>query len=73
MGPYLFIAKHPGGRQNHSDEYVVDYFSAGNTWIGYNDIESIRAKVEYARGKGLLGYYAWPVGCDRDGTLSAAR
>jgi chitinase len=67
-----FIAKHPGGRQNHSDEYVVDYFSAGNTWIGYNDIESIRAKVEYARGKGLLGYYAWHVGGDRDGTLSGA-
>jgi chitinase len=67
-----FIAKHPGGRQNHSDEYVVDYFSAGNTWIGYNDIQSIRAKVEYARGKGLLGYYAWHVGGDRDGTLSGA-
>ncbi|XP_059435767.1 class V chitinase-like [Corylus avellana] len=67
-----FIEKHPGGRHDHSDEYVVDYFSAGNTWIGYNDIQSIRAKVEYARGKGLLGYYAWHVGGDRDGTLSGA-
>ncbi|XP_059455018.1 class V chitinase-like [Corylus avellana] len=67
-----FIEKHPGRRQDHSDKYVVDYFSAGNTWIGYNDIQSIRAKVEYTRGKGLLGYYAWHVGSDRDGTLSGA-
>ncbi|XP_059455022.1 class V chitinase-like [Corylus avellana] len=67
-----FIEKHPGGRHDHSDEYVVDYFSTGNTWIGYNDIQSIRAKVDYARGKGLLGYYAWHVGGDRDGTLSGA-
>ncbi|XP_059455133.1 class V chitinase-like [Corylus avellana] len=67
-----FIEKHPGGRQDHSDKYVVDYFSAENTWIGYNDIHSIRAKVEYARGKGLLGYYAWHAGGDRDGTLSGA-
>jgi hypothetical protein len=35
-------------------------------------INSITAKVEYAKEKALLGYYAWQVADDRNGTLARA-
>ncbi|KAK5817408.1 hypothetical protein PVK06_022332 [Gossypium arboreum] len=50
-----------------------NYCYAGTTWIGYDDTESIRAKVSYVKQNGLLGYFAWHVGADDDGrTLSRA-
>ncbi|XP_012440881.1 class V chitinase isoform X2 [Gossypium raimondii] len=50
-----------------------NYCYAGTTWIGYDDTESIRAKVSYVKQNGLLGYFAWHVGADDDGrTLSKA-
>ncbi|XP_059455098.1 class V chitinase-like [Corylus avellana] len=67
-----FIETHPEGNEKYSADYVLDYFSAEKTWIGYNGIKSITAKVTYARDKTLLGYYAWHVGGDRDRTLSGA-
>jgi chitinase len=67
-----FIEKHSSGKAKHSEDYVVDYFSHGTTWIGYNDTKSIKAKVEYAKEKALLGYYAWHVGGDRKWILSTA-
>nr|POE57779.1 putative endochitinase [Quercus suber] len=41
----------------------------GTTWVGYDDVKSILAKVLYAKGKGLLGYFAWRVGFDDNWTL----
>jgi hypothetical protein len=35
-------------------------------------INSITAKVEYAKEKALLGYYAWQVADNRNGTLAQA-
>ncbi|TYG59991.1 hypothetical protein ES288_D07G031200v1 [Gossypium darwinii] len=50
-----------------------NYCYAGTTWIGYDDTESIRAKVSYVKQNGLLGYFAWHVGADDEGrTLSRA-
>ncbi|XAR66786.1 hypothetical protein NMG60_11013122 [Bertholletia excelsa] len=49
---------------------VTNYCYAGTTWIGYDDVSSISAKVSYAKQKGLLGYFAWHVAQDDNWTLS---
>lgn len=49
---------------------VVNYCYAGSTWIGYDDVASISAKVKYAKGKGLRGYFAWAVHGDYNWVLS---
>ncbi|XP_020267030.1 acidic mammalian chitinase-like, partial [Asparagus officinalis] len=49
---------------------VVNYCYAGSTWIGYDDVASISAKVKYAKGKALRGYFAWAVHGDYNWVLS---
>ncbi|XP_015892901.3 class V chitinase [Ziziphus jujuba] len=49
---------------------VTDYAYSGTTWIGYDDTQSVSTKVSYAKGKGLLGYFAWHVGADSNWVLS---
>lgn len=49
---------------------VTDYCYSGTTWIGYDDVRSVSTKVGYAKGKGLLGYFAWHVGADSNWVLS---
>lgn len=52
-------------------KYVTNYCYSGNTWISYDDVGSIKAKISYSNFIGLLGYYAWEVGSDDDSfTLS---
>ncbi|GMH04473.1 hypothetical protein Nepgr_006312 [Nepenthes gracilis] len=43
---------------------VENYCYSGTTWITYDDVQSITAKVSYAKQQGLLGYFAWHVGAD---------
>ena len=50
--------------------FVTNYCYSGTTWIGYDDTQSISTKVTYAKGKGLLGYFAWQVGQDLNSVLS---
>jgi hypothetical protein len=45
-------------------------FLIGPLHIGYDDTQSISTKVTYAKGKGLLGYFAWHVGADKNFALS---
>ncbi|PON78109.1 1,4-alpha-glucan-branching enzyme [Parasponia andersonii] len=47
-----------------------DYAYFQTTWIGYDDIKSVSTKVSYAKGKGLLGYFAWSVAYDYKWVLS---
>ncbi|XP_058114126.1 class V chitinase-like isoform X1 [Magnolia sinica] len=49
---------------------VTDYCYAGSTWIGFDGVRSVAAKVSYAKSKGLLGYFAWSVGGDSNWELS---
>ncbi|XP_057767872.1 class V chitinase-like [Salvia miltiorrhiza] len=49
---------------------VTNYCYSGTTWIGYDDTQSIAAKVSYAKQRGLLGYFAWHVGVDNNWALS---
>lgn len=58
------------GTTVYNSSIVTDYCFAGTTWIGYDDTRSISTKVTYAKGKGLLGYFAWHVGADQNHLLS---
>ncbi|KAB1211843.1 Chitotriosidase-1 [Morella rubra] len=64
-----FIAQN-GATAVFNSTIVTDYCYAGTTWIGYDDTQSISTKVTYAKGKGLLGYFAWHVGADKAFALS---
>ena len=59
-----------GATKVYNSTYVGDYCYVNTTWIGYDDTPSISTKVSYAKGKGLLGYFAWHVGVDYNWVLS---
>ncbi|RDY12089.1 Chitotriosidase-1, partial [Mucuna pruriens] len=61
-----------GGRITYNATYVVNYFSIGSTWIGFDDVEVVKMKVSYAREKKLLGYVVWEVPYDDNWILSSA-
>ncbi|NP_001312815.1 chitotriosidase-1-like precursor [Nicotiana tabacum] len=49
---------------------VGDYCYSGSNWISYDDTQSVRNKVNYVKGRGLLGYFAWHVAGDQNWGLS---
>ncbi|GLJ54636.1 hypothetical protein SUGI_1173800 [Cryptomeria japonica] len=51
---------------------VSAYCYSGLVWIGYDNEQSVRGKVEYAKQKGLLGYFFWNVVQDSNWALSIA-
>ncbi|KAH7671874.1 chitinase protein [Dioscorea alata] len=59
-----------GATTVYNSTYVVNYCYSGNTWIGYDDVDAIGAKVSYVKSKALRGYFAWSVGGDYNWTLS---
>lgn len=61
-----------GVKVKFSSNYVVNYVSIGSVWIGFDDVESVRSKVGYAKEKGLLGYFVWQVTFDDGWVLSQA-
>ncbi|XP_044488844.1 uncharacterized protein LOC123213475 isoform X2 [Mangifera indica] len=54
----------------YNSTYVVNYWSKRTTWIGFDDVEAIRAKVSYAKEKRLPGYFVWQVSHDFNWVLS---
>lgn len=55
----------------HFDGDFVFYYSyAGDSWIGYDDIMSVDLKIQFARSRGLGGYFFWALGQDKDWTIS---
>ncbi|KAJ6746175.1 CHITINASE [Salix koriyanagi] len=64
-----FIAQN-GARALYNSSFVSNFCYSGTTWIGYDDKESISAKVIYAKNRGLLGYFAWHAGVDDKWALS---
>ncbi|KAJ0031800.1 hypothetical protein Pint_14748 [Pistacia integerrima] len=67
------IERHgPNVQVIYNETYVVNYFTIGTSWINFDDVEAIRAKVSYAKEKGLLGYVAWQVSYDDNCVLSEA-
>ena len=65
-----FITQNTATTTVYNSTFVTNYCYSGTTWIGYDDTQSISTKVTYAKGKGLLGYFAWQVGQDKDFVLS---
>ncbi|XP_059462180.1 G-type lectin S-receptor-like serine/threonine-protein kinase At1g11330 isoform X2 [Corylus avellana] len=56
----------------YNDSYVVNSCTIGPTWINYDDVEAIRAKVSYSKQNGLLGFNVFQVGNDDNWVLSRA-
>ncbi|KAK7329973.1 hypothetical protein VNO77_24156 [Canavalia gladiata] len=54
----------------YNPTYVTDYCYSGTTWIGYDDTQSVTAKVTYIKQKTLLGYFFWQVASDSNWLLS---
>ncbi|XP_062098324.1 class V chitinase CHIT5a-like [Humulus lupulus] len=53
------------------DKQAVSFYSySGDSWIGYEDVPSIRFKVRFARSMGLGGYFFWALGQDKEWTIS---
>ncbi|KHN12312.1 Chitotriosidase-1 [Glycine soja] len=52
--------------------YVTNYCFKGTDWFGYDDTQSISAKVVNAKQKGLVGYFAWHIEQDSNWALSQA-
>ncbi|XP_049360030.1 G-type lectin S-receptor-like serine/threonine-protein kinase CES101 [Solanum verrucosum] len=50
--------------ESASDMANLDYCYSGNTWISYDDIQSVRTKVSYIKSRELLGYYAFDISGD---------
>ncbi|XP_073278083.1 class V chitinase-like [Primulina huaijiensis] len=65
-----FIASNSGTVVVYNSTIVTNYCYSGTTWMGYDDTQSVAAKVSYAKDKGLLGYFAWHVGVDSNWALS---
>ncbi|KAL1372165.1 hypothetical protein HN51_002310 [Arachis hypogaea] len=58
-------------QQVYHSAYVTNYCYSGNTWIGYDDTQSVSAKIIYAKGRGMVGYFSWQVsGDDTSSTLA---
>ncbi|KAK4265348.1 hypothetical protein QN277_026411 [Acacia crassicarpa] len=55
---------------SYNSTYVTNYAQKGSDWYGYDDTQSISAKVSYAKQKGLLGYFAWSIEQDNNWILS---
>ncbi|KAA3486217.1 G-type lectin S-receptor-like protein serine/threonine-protein kinase CES101 [Gossypium australe] len=57
----------------YNSTYVVNYCILGwSSWINFDDVEAIKAKVSYAKVKGLLGYNAFQLSNDDNWVLSQA-
>ncbi|XP_071704103.1 class V chitinase CHIT5a-like [Rutidosis leptorrhynchoides] len=54
------------------DNTRVSYYSyAGESWMSFDDIESIRSKVHYAQDRALGGYFFWAIGQDLEWAISS--
>ncbi|KAK9055159.1 hypothetical protein SSX86_026241 [Deinandra increscens subsp. villosa] len=53
------------------DEPTVSYYSyAGTSWIGYDDVESVKRKIEYAQSLNIGGYFFWTIIGDQNWKIS---
>uniref|UniRef100_A0A2P2MFD1 GH18 domain-containing protein n=1 Tax=Rhizophora mucronata TaxID=61149 RepID=A0A2P2MFD1_RHIMU len=61
-----------GAKPVYNSTYVVNYFVAGSIWINYDDVETVRAKIAYAKEKGMRGYNVFQIANDDNWALSYA-
>ncbi|XP_059460297.1 class V chitinase CHIT5a-like [Corylus avellana] len=54
------------------DGQTASFYSyAGDYWIGYDDVQSVRLKILFARSRQLGGYFFWALGQDKGWTISS--
>lgn len=56
----------------HNATYVVDLFTSPTIWINFDDVETVKAKISYAKEKGLIGFIAFQLSNDENWALSRA-
>ncbi|KAH9654524.1 Receptor-like serine/threonine-protein kinase [Citrus sinensis] len=61
-----------GAAPVYNASYVVNLFTSGATWINFDGVETIKAKISYAKEKNLLGYKAFQLSNDDNWALSRA-
>ncbi|KEH36081.1 glycoside hydrolase family 18 protein [Medicago truncatula] len=64
--------KNDGAQIVYNSTYAQNYCFKGTDWYGYDDTQSISAKVAYAKQNGLFGYFAWHIEQDNNWALSQA-
>ncbi|KAJ1414156.1 Glycoside hydrolase family 18, catalytic domain [Sesbania bispinosa] len=64
--------KNAGAQVVFDSTFVTNYCFIGTDWFGYDDTQSISAKVSYAKQRGLVGYFAWHIEQDSNWALSHA-
>ncbi|KAK2644351.1 hypothetical protein Ddye_019546, partial [Dipteronia dyeriana] len=56
----------------YNGTFGVNFFTSGQTWINFDSVEAIRARVSFAKEKGLLGYSVFQLANDDNWELSTA-
>lgn len=53
-----------GWRVERNDEQKIPYAYSNNEWVGYDDPESLRAKVQFIKQKDVAGAMFWALDFD---------
>lgn len=61
-----------GAAAVYNSTYVTKLFVVGSTWINFDDVETIKAKVSYAKENNLSGYSVFQLSNDDNWILSRA-
>ncbi|KAI3811291.1 hypothetical protein L1987_21012 [Smallanthus sonchifolius] len=74
-GAMLYAEVQEFNAQNNAkvvyDEPIVSYYSvAGTSWIGYDDVASVKLKIKYAQSLNIGGYFFWAVNGDQEWKIS---
>ncbi|OMO57890.1 hypothetical protein CCACVL1_25655 [Corchorus capsularis] len=61
-----------GVASEYNATYVVNLFTYTTVWINFDGVETVKAKIAYAKEKGLAGYCAFQLSNDDNWALSRA-
>ncbi|XP_054583412.1 chitotriosidase-1 [Eptesicus fuscus] len=61
---YYEVCAWQGAAQHRIPEQAVPYASRGDQWVGFDDAESLKAKVGYLKRRGLGGAMVWAMDMD---------
>nr|XP_006218557.1 chitotriosidase-1 isoform X5 [Vicugna pacos] len=61
---YYEICSWKGAAERRTEDQKVPYAFQGNQWVGFDDVESFKAKVSYLKQKGLGGAMVWTLDMD---------
>ncbi|XP_068209059.1 uncharacterized protein [Palaemon carinicauda] len=64
MAYYEICSAHEQGGWNKVSDPAGPYLTKGNQWVGYDDINAVIEKAQYAKSKGLGGIMIWDIVMD---------